>query len=266
MLRPLTIGLSACVVGVSSFSLPVSANSVSPLQRLSQQLSQAETVPEVIVDTEPNNGSNSDSSNQEDVVIDNEPETTNPSPTTNNSDRRFTCERNNGEYTVMYRPQSQPNESYAWAIPQQMGGNWSPQRRCQAISNRLEQYRPDGLMELQTTTLNGEDVVCVTTEADSSCRIVFTVPRGQDALRTRDRVFDNLADASQGRQTQGVRTFTNNSSFGDLLRGRSSQSDQTNDSINLRPFLDSSDGGTGRELRSNNSNSSPSRLNPDLFR
>lgn len=265
MLRPLTIGLSASVVGVSSFSLPASANSVFPLQ---QQLSQAETVPEVIIDTEPDDGSTSNSSDQEDVVIDdeNESETTEPNPTTNNSDRRFTCERDNGEYTVMYRPESQPNESYAWAIPEQMGGNWSPQRRCQAISDRLEEYRPDGLMELQTTTMNGEDVVCVTTEADSSCRIVFTVPQGKDAVRTRDRVFENLADASEGRQTQGVRTFTNNSSFGDLLRGRSSRSQETDDSINLRPFLDQADGGTGRELRSNNSNSSPSLLNPDLFR
>lgn len=264
MLRPLTIGLSACVVGVSSFSLPVSANSGSPLQRLSQPLSQAETVPEVIVDTIPDDGSTSDSSDQEDVVIDNEPETTNPN--TNNSDRRFTCERNNGEHTVMYRPQSQPNESYAWAIPQEMGSEWSPQRRCQAISDRLERYRPDGLMELQTTRMNGESVVCVTTEADSSCRIVFTVPEGQDPLTTRDRVFDNLADANQGQQTQGVRTFTNNSSFGDILQGRSSRSQERDDSINLRPFLDEADGGTGRELRSNNSNSSPSRLNPDLFR
>lgn len=266
MLRSLTIGVSACAVGVSSFSLPATANSVSPLQRLSQQLAQAETVPEVIVDTIPDNGPSSDSSNQEDVTIDTESDQTNPTSTANNSDRRFTCERNNGQYTVMYHPQSQPNESYAWAVPQQMGSNWSPQRRCQAISDRLERYRPDGLMELQTTMMNGEDVVCVTTEADSSCRIVFTVPQGQDPITTRDRVFENLADASQGQQTQGVRTFTNNSSFGDILQGRSSRSQQGDDSLNLRPFLDEADGGTGRELRSNNSNSFPSRLNPDLFR
>ena len=265
MLRSLTIGLSACVLGISGVSFPANANSFSSLWQESLQLSQAETVPEVIVDTIPDNGS-PPPENQEDVVIENEPEPTNPSPAANNSDRRFTCERNNGEYTVMYRPQSQPNQSYAWAVPQQMGSNWSPQRRCQAISNRLEQYRPDGLMALQTARMNGENVVCVTTEADSSCRIVFTVPEGQDPITTRDRVFDNLADANQGQQTQGVRTFTNNSSFGDILQGRSSRSPERDDSINLRPFLDQADGGTGRELRSNNSNSSPSRLNPDLFR
>ena len=265
MLRSFTIGLSACALGVSSFPVAATANSVSPLQRWSQQLSQAERIPEVIVDTVPDNDPvSSEPIAQEDVIIDTEPDQTNPTPSNENSDRRFTCERNNGEYTVVYRPQSEPNTPYAWAIPEEMGSDWSPQRRCQTISDRLERYRPDGLMELQTTRMNGEDVVCVTTEADNSCRIVFTVPRGQDPLTTRDRVFENLADAHEGRRTQGVRTFTDNSSLGDLLRGGSSQSRQTSENINLRPFLDEADGGTGQELRSNDS--SPSNLDPDLFR
>ncbi|AFZ42779.1 hypothetical protein PCC7418_0550 [Halothece sp. PCC 7418] len=264
MLRSLTLSLSALAVALSSVNVPVQAKPLSSLFLNSNFpenqasfppiLSQApENIPEVIVDTIPIDSPSSPSP-EEDVVV-NSPSS--PSPTS--SDQRFSCEYNQGQYTVMYNPQSQPNESYPWAIPQQMGGNWSAERRCREISQRLELYRPDGLLELQTSMMNNENVVCVTTQADPSCRIVFTVPRGQDPIATRDRVFDNLADANQGLATRGVTTFTNNSSLRDLLNGNQSQTDEN---INLRPFLDPADGGTGEELQSQ---SSPRRLNPSLF-
>lgn len=223
-----------------------------------------QNVPEIIVDTIPIEGPSSPSSPPEEVVIETEPP--NPtSPSGNNIDRRFTCQYHNGQYTVMYNPKTQPNQTYPWAIPQQMGENWSPQRRCNVISDRLETYRPDGLLELQTSFLSNENIVCVTTEANPQCRIVFTVPRGQDPILTRDQVFENLARANQGQQTQGVTTYTTNSSLRDLLQGASSPSSRPqNDSIDLRPFLDVTDGGTGTQLRS--PSSSPSRLNPNLFR
>ncbi|NBD33911.1 MAG: hypothetical protein GVY17_13340 [Cyanobacteria bacterium] len=281
MLRSLTLSLSALVVAFGSVNLPVNANPLSSFLLNSNlaenkdsfsrifnngkmQISQLnageavaqapQSVPEVIVDTIPDDGSSSSSSGG--VVVESESSTS----TTVATERRFTCEYNNGQYTVMYNPESQPNASYPWAIPQQMGGNWSPERRCREISQRLELYRPDGLLELRTSVMNNEDIVCVTSEVDPSCRIVFTVPRGQDPIATRDRVFDNLADANEGIQTRGVNTFTSNSNWRDLLRGNARESDE---SINLRPFLDPADGGTGEQLRSANS---PSSLDPSLFR
>ncbi len=136
---------------------------------------------------------------------------------------RFTCQLNNGQYTVMYAPSSQPGQMYPWAIPQDMGSAWPAQRRCQEISARLESYRPDGLLSLNTGVENGYNIVCVTTEAVPTCRIVFTVPEGQDPALTRDQVFNTLASADQGLATEGVNTFapTGNSSLGqigDLLR------------------------------------------------
>ena len=264
MLRSLTLSLSTLTIAFGGLALPVQGTPLSSLllnltqvessDFNGQQLAQsAENVPEVIVDTIPDDGSTNPTP-EEDVVVDNDPSSSVP------TDQRFSCEYNNGQYTVMYNPQSQPNESYAWAVPQQMGGNWSPERRCREISQRLEVYRPDGLLELQTSVMNNENIVCVTSQDDPSCRIVFTVPRGQDPMTTRDRVFDNLADANQGIQTRGVNTFSSNSSWGDLL-GRNRR--QRNESINLRPFLDPADGGTGEELKSQ---SSPRRLNPGLFR
>uniref|UniRef100_UPI003593AD98 COP23 domain-containing protein n=1 Tax=Nostoc sp. TaxID=1180 RepID=UPI003593AD98 len=120
---------------------------------------------------------------------------------------RFTCQTYNGQYTVMYQPQSQPGQFFPWAAPAALGGGWEPQRRCAAIASRLELYRPDGLQELQTSVENNENIVCVTTEANSTCRIVLTVPRGKDPFVIRNSIFQNLTTADSGQQTVAVNTY-----------------------------------------------------------
>lgn len=189
---------------------------------------------------------------------------------------RFSCQRLNGEYTVVYQPESQAGEFFPWAKPAQMGGGWSPQRRCNEIARRLESYRPDGLLELTTGVENSYNTVCVTTERVPACRIVFTVPNGQDPTITRDRVFENLTVADSGQQTDAINTYRNRNNNGlgelvnigrDILGGRNSNTKSK--SIDLRPFLDAKDGGTGDELEGGvklNSGNSNTQLNPGRFR
>lgn len=194
------------------------------------------------------------------------------------NDIRFSCQVVNGQYTVMYNPQSQPDQYYPWASPTAMGGGWSPDRRCNEISRRLEFYRPDGLLELQTGVENGYNTVCVTTEAVSSCRIVLTVPRGQDPVALRDRIFNNLLVADSGQQTTAATAYQGGDNgilnqigqaigvdLSGVTGGRRSTSPA---SINLRPFLDPADGGTGARLH--NATTAPAesgpRLNPGNFR
>lgn len=199
-----------------------------------------------------------------DVIVDTNPDSR---PTTrNNIDTRFSCELVNGEYTVMYYPESQPNTSYPWAVPSQLGSGWSPQRRCNEISRRLESYRGDGLLEMTTGQENGYNTVCVTTQIDpTDCRIVLTVPPGQDAQLTRDLIFENLLIADDGLQTQGVYTYGEQgnsndilNNIGNLLGGKKTRN-SNNDNINLRPFLDPKDGGTGAQLKLNKDQSRGSR-------
>lgn len=206
---------------------------------------------------------------------------TTPSPSTTSpqdlNDIRFSCQVVNGQYTVMYNPQSQPGQYYAWASPTAMGGGWSPDRRCNEISRRLEFYRPDGLLELKTGVENGYNTVCVTTEAVSSCRIVLTVPRGQDPVALRDRIFNNLLVADSGEQTTAATAYQGNDggilnqigqAIGVDLSGVTGGRRTSPTSINLRPFLDPADGGTGAQL--DNMTSAPAqsgpRLNPGNFR
>lgn len=183
------------------------------------------------------------------------------SPSPSISDVRFTCQLNNGNYTVMYNPISQPKQFYPWATPSALGGGWSPERRCNEISRRLEFYRPDGLVELRTSVENGYNIICVTTEADPDCRIVLTVPPGQDPVATRDRVFSNLTVADSGQQTTAVNTFTGDNAgnllnqignaIGVNLSGLTggNRVNRRSSGIDLRPFLDPSDGGTGARLK-----------------
>lgn len=248
--RPLKWG-AALSLGtlVSASTLPAVALPQGAIAQLHRsfpwQLSQAE--PDVVIDSEPQPGGN-------------------PAPLPTQEDVRFSCELMNGQYTVAYRPISQPDQAYPWAVPRQLGGGWNPQRRCETIAQRLETYRPDGLMDLMVGTENGYDTVCATTLDNPECRIVFTVPPGQDPYTTRDRVFENLALADSGLQTEGVATFGDRGSplFGGSRRDRS---------INLRPFLDPADGGTGTQLRSQPETPQPQprprfpwRLNPEIFR
>ncbi|MEP0915305.1 COP23 domain-containing protein [Leptolyngbya sp. FACHB-17] len=197
---------------------------------------------------------------QGDVVIDTVPDrggstsqpggTTIPSPTA--AGTRFACQVNNGQNTVMYFPESQPSRAYAWAVPSTLGGGWSSDRRCNEIARRLESYRPDGLVEMKTGFENGYNTICVTTDRVPSCRIVLTVPPGQDAVTTRDRVFQNLSVADSGQQTQGVLTYGGGRSnilnqLGQIIGIRRSTA-ATNGNINLKPFLSPRDGGTGERL------------------
>jgi Circadian oscillating protein COP23 len=172
------------------------------------------------------------------------------------AEQRFSCQSQNGQYTVMYQPKSQTGQFYPWAVPAVMGGGWSSERRCNEISRRLEQYRPDGLTELRTGVENGYNVICATTDRNGGCRIVLTVPVGADPNNIRDRVFANLTTADSGQSTIGVNTYAQgnrSNSLGGLFGTPRSSLRNNSNGIDLKPFLDSTDGGTGRNLRTSDS-------------
>ncbi|AFZ13438.1 hypothetical protein Cri9333_2575 [Crinalium epipsammum PCC 9333] len=188
---------------------------------------------------------------------------------TTTNDTRFTCQLNSGVPTVMYIPEDQ-TQPYAWATPKALGGGWTALKRCDAISQRLEEYRPYGLVDLRTSVQNGYNTICALTERDSACRIVFTVPPGQDAETTLASVFQNLASADSGQITNAVNTYTNRNGL-DLLngllgRGTSGQVRNTAktrvSNIYLKPFLSVKDGGT---LRSTTKKPANTQTKPRIF-
>lgn len=254
----LSMGMAFLVSNASAMALPPTHV---------YQISQVDdSAPSVVVDTDATGTSTTGTS-------------TNGSTAVPDTQTRFSCQANNGVYTVMYQPESQPTQFFPWATPSALGGGWSEQRRCNEIARRLEMYRPDGLLELTTGVENNYNTVCVRTEKVSDCRIVFTVPPGQDPLVTRDRVFQNLTVADSGQQTDAVYTYRGRGTneldqlfnMGrEALGGR--RNSRATKNINLRPFLDQADGGTGTKLRggvsqgSNSPKRGNSQLNPGSFR
>ncbi|MGB3238937.1 MAG: COP23 domain-containing protein [Geitlerinemataceae cyanobacterium] len=201
------------------------------------------------------------------------PDVSQETPEPTDSEERFSCQLDDGQYTVMYHPQSQTDRIYPWATPTELGGGWTEERRCNEIARRLEFYRSDGLIELGTSVENGYDVVCVTTQADSRCRIVLTVPPGQDPQQTRDLVFENIVTADSGQSTDAIATLNSNGNEIDRLEDllgvelpNGTRRSPLSNGINLLPFLDPADGGTGEMLREENSASGNPRLNPENFR
>jgi len=210
------------------------------------------------------------------------PNTSSPNTSTSDTKTRFSCQLYNGVYTVMYQPQSQPDKYFTWATPSAMGGGWDAQKRCTAIASRLESYRPNGLELLQTGRENNENIICVTTQSDKSCRIVLTVPRTKDPIDVRNRVFQNLTTADKGQSTTAVDTFASNGQgeLNDLyklghsiIKGKTNQiSSSTSSGINLQPFLDKRDGGNGTRLSDGvaihhqSSQRGGLHLNPQQFR
>ncbi|MGP0128436.1 MAG: COP23 domain-containing protein [cyanobacterium endosymbiont of Rhopalodia musculus] len=219
----------------------------------------------------------------EDVVIETDPPNS-PPPTpfdTSLGNERFICQLERGRYTVMYYPQNQDRRLYPWAIPSELGSGWTAQRRCNEISRRLEMYRPDGLLELKTGRENNYDTICVTTQQNRSCRIILTIPPGKNPEITRNEIFQTLIAAEEGQYTQGVNAFTDGNTSGLIINQlgrifhgnlpRQNNPSPSNNAIDLRPFLDPSDGGTGFQLRDNPTSvrtkpSSPWMLELDKFR
>ncbi|RUR75280.1 COP23 domain-containing protein [Chlorogloeopsis fritschii PCC 9212] len=241
----------------------------------------AQSSGDVVVPTVPGDGTSTTTNTSTTTTTSNTSTTIDPAT-------RFSCQNYNGQYTVMYQPESQPGRFFAWANPRTLGGGWDAYKRCATIAERLETYRPDGLTELRTSTLNGYNVLCVTTEANSACRLVLTVPPEKDPYAVRDSVFQNLISADSGQTTIGVNTFSSRSNgngvqeiynLGRTLLGNSGNNNNrtraSRDPVNLKPFLDRNDGGNGSKLKNGvairpqsptQKPASANRLNPSKFR
>jgi Circadian oscillating protein COP23 len=271
-----SVGLASLVAIASSSGLPSVAQ--SRVQTLTHS-SLPKVTPETTASTSttPASTPNSSITNSSIRSTTTAAKGSNTSSTT--ASARFFCQVWNGQFTVMYSPESRSGEVYPWAVPKDLSNGWVAEKRCNEISRRLEEYRPDGLNELSTSTENGLNTVCATTQSNPKCRIVFTVPPGQDPLTTRNSVFQNLTVADAGTMTQGVNTYAGNgngninttdnlvnlglSILGSNSGWRSSYADRD---INLKPYLSPRDGGTGRALTNGVRLQKGLRLNPNNFR
>lgn len=72
------------------------------------------------------------------------------------------------------------------------GAGWTPQRRCQEVSQRFETYRQQGRLAYITTgRMNSLPVICTARSDGGACDgLLYTLKPGQDPTLALKRLFD----------------------------------------------------------------------------
>jgi hypothetical protein len=103
----------------------------------------------------------------------------------------YSCGTSNGNPATMART-SKGNEVAMIQFKSQhfSGSGWTPERRCQEVSQRFDNLHRQGLLRqafLTTGRQKGEDIICVASQKGGSCMkngILFTISDGKNPNET----------------------------------------------------------------------------------
>jgi hypothetical protein len=117
-------------------------------------------------------------------------------------------------WTVMYR---KDDKEIPWLkIEATMGSNWTPAERCQAIAQRLEIYRQDGLTQLtyrSDPSTPKQYVICAKTKVEGdNCHLLLTLKPNIDpyeSLRYMTKTLTAGTNINVASQSQGRASFSN---------------------------------------------------------
>jgi len=148
---------------------------------------------------------------------------------------RFSCQlqpdtqRGGDVWTVMYR---HDKGQQTWLkMVTTLGGNYTPLRRCEEISERLNGYRKDGLMKLayrDDPNTRDQYVICAKTKSSGEgCPLVLTLKPGNQT-----EAYNATRDVSENLLNGGTGVYQN--SEGKLATSKFSE---TSPEIDLTPFL-----------------------------
>jgi hypothetical protein len=111
--------------------------------------------------------------------------------------------------TVVFIPESRRYQSIiAWKSDSFPNTVWTPQKRCEVISQKFQDfYNQDRLRYMTTGQIKGLGVICAaqSRETCNSQNQLFTVKPGSDP----QKVLEQLIALASGRTTEGVSQTTN---------------------------------------------------------
>lgn len=105
----------------------------------------------------------------------------------------FSCSTRNGvPTTIASTDDGRTVPMIRWTSNAFDGAGWTPQRRCQEVSQRFESYRQQGRLAFITTgRINGLPVICTAASDGSPCDgLLYTLKPGQDPTLALRRLFD----------------------------------------------------------------------------
>ncbi len=135
----------------------------------------------------------------------------------------FYCGQSKGEYVTMARTGRGNVPVIRWVSNYFSGSSYTPQKRCQMVSQKFEQYNQDGTLQFLTTgRVNGLPVICSAQQYDGGCNgVLFTLKPGQnpnqvlqDLMSVRNRAsgpIKQLGGGSAGgnQQDSNAQTYIN---------------------------------------------------------
>ncbi len=141
---------------------------------------------------------------------------------------RFSCAsqldtENGGEvWTIMYR---NDKTKKPWLkMVNNFSDGWNTQKRCDAIAERLEGFRQDGLIGFSYRSVPqtpNQSVICAITKLDrNSCNLLVTLKPGvdgYDALRRMTAAKQNGTTVEQNSNASNTTSFSNSSSGTKLI-------------------------------------------------
>lgn len=104
----------------------------------------------------------------------------------------FSCDTTGQTPTTIYQSKQGGSEPWIqWVSDHFADSGWSPDARCQEVSNRLETYRQNRKLRYVTLgTINNQSVICVASENQGPCEgIIYTLKPGQDGIKALNNLF-----------------------------------------------------------------------------
>lgn len=104
----------------------------------------------------------------------------------------FVCDADSGIPTTIYHDGRGVSEPWIkWVSEHFSEAKWTPQARCETVSQRLEQYRQEGKLRYVTLGMeNNQQIICVASRDNGPCEgIVYTLKPGQDGIAALNNLF-----------------------------------------------------------------------------
>lgn len=99
----------------------------------------------------------------------------------------FWCAMSSGAPATLYQNRQGAVEPWIyWTSDAFSGSGYTPERRCQEVSSRLETYRRNRQLQFITVgRMNNQNVICTASQVNGRCeKLIYTLKAGQDPIAT----------------------------------------------------------------------------------
>lgn len=110
----------------------------------------------------------------------------------------FSCRSNNGVPTTIASTPRGNISLISWAYNLGNEAGYTPQKRCEEVSNRFQQYYDQGVLNFVTTgRKNNQNIICVSSEKGGACQgLLFTLKPSDNPSEVIQLMFDVAGYAS----------------------------------------------------------------------